>query len=109
PRARLAVPRRRFHLLIPHITVTIDQLAGPATLAPVHQPGLADALPGLSPFILWDWTQYRVTVAPPLTDTTLLTGDLPAEVLSSRRAPPHHLGFCYRVVDETLCSPRSRR
>jgi len=61
----------------PHITVTIDQHPVPTAAAPALRPDLAEALPGLSPFILWEWTQYRVTVSPPPEDLTLQIGDQP--------------------------------
>lgn len=62
----------------PHATVTLDRYTGPATASPAYRPDLAEALPGLSPFILWEWSQYRVTVAPPPQDeVTLLIGDQP--------------------------------
>lgn len=61
----------------PHITITIDQHAGPAAARPAHRPNLAEALPGLSPFILWEWAPYRITVEPPLPDIALSIGDQP--------------------------------
>ena len=56
----------------PGITVIIDPYTGPA---PAYRPDLADALPGCSPFLLWEWAQYRVTVAPPLPGIALHVGD----------------------------------
>ncbi|WP_374713548.1 DUF2357 domain-containing protein [Symbiobacterium terraclitae] len=59
----------------PGVTVTIDQHAGPAAAVPAYRPDLADALPGCSPFLLWEWAQYRFTVAPPLPGIALHVGD----------------------------------
>jgi len=49
----------------PSVNVTTAQHAGPTAAAPVHRPDLADALPGLSPFLLWESAQYRITGSPP--------------------------------------------
>jgi len=54
------------------VTVTVDQHAGPA---PAYRPDLADSLPGCSPFLLWEWAQYRVRVSPPLRGIALYVGD----------------------------------
>ena len=63
------------------LAVAIDALGGPPAGAPAHLPRLAEALPGVSPFVLWEWTTYRITVSPPRPGLDIRYGDAWAQDL----------------------------
>lgn len=64
------------HYQSPDRTVTIDHISNHPTDAPAQ-------LLGLSPFVLWEWAKYRVTVAPPIQNLRVRYGDKTARSFGS--------------------------
>lgn len=58
------------------ISIALD--SGHESAAPAYRPELAAEVPGLSPFLLWEWAEYRVTVTPEIDGLEVLIGDEPA-------------------------------
>lgn len=63
------------------VLVAITSTTDVAAAAPAHWPDLPGHLPGASPFVLREWTPYRIEVTPTEAVTAIYAGDLAAAAL----------------------------